>query len=66
MWIYDNTERLINVYTRKHNQVKINELKKYPWINQKISSSNNVQKKQEVFAKDNSAVKQKEQENKKG
>lgn len=32
--IYDNSKKFVNVYTRKHNQVEINNLKQYPWINQ--------------------------------
>lgn len=32
--IYDNTEDFINIYTKENDQVKINSLKFYPWINE--------------------------------
>ncbi|WP_223823413.1 zeta toxin family protein [Leuconostoc carnosum] len=54
--IYDNSKKIVNVYTRKHNQVEINNLKQYPWINQGVTFSKKVQTQLEKFADNNPKI----------
>ncbi|MGB2563118.1 zeta toxin family protein [Levilactobacillus brevis] len=54
--IYDNSKKFVNVYTRKHNQVEINNLKQYPWINQGVTFSKKVQTQLEKFADNNPKI----------
>lgn len=53
VFIYDNSHKFINIYTRKNNQVEINDLKQYSWINQNINFSNQVQKQLKEFSSNN-------------
>lgn len=56
VFIYDNSQKFINVYTRKHEQVEINSLKQYPWINQGVNFSKKVQNQLDKFAENNTSV----------
>lgn len=56
VFIYDNSKKFVNVYTRKHNQVEINNLKQYPWINQGVTFSKKVQTQLEKFAENNPII----------
>ena len=56
VFIYDNSKRFINVYTRKNDQVEINNLKQYPWINQGVTFSKKVQNQLDKFAENNPSV----------
>lgn len=56
VFIYDNSKTFVNVYTRKHNQVEINDLKKYPWINQEITFSKKVQSQLDSFVESNPSI----------
>lgn len=53
VFIYDNSKIFVNVYTRKHNQDEINNLKQYPWLNQGVTFSKKVQTKLEKFVDNN-------------
>lgn len=56
VFIYDNSKKFINVYTRKHERVEINNLKQYPWINQGVTFSKKVQNQLDKFAENNPTV----------
>ncbi|MDB1563162.1 ATPase, partial [Pediococcus pentosaceus] len=56
VFIYDNSKKFVNVYTRKHEQVQINNLKQYPWINQGVTFSKKVQNQLDKFAENNPSV----------
>ena len=56
VFIYDNSKRFVNVYTRKHNQVEINNLKQYPWINQGVTFSKKIQTQLEKFVENNPTI----------
>ena len=56
VFIYDNSKRFINVYTRKNDQVEINNLKQYPWINQGVTFSKKVQNQLDKFSENNPIV----------
>lgn len=56
VFIYDNSKRFVTVYTKKHNQVEINNLKQYPWINQGVTFSKKVQTQLEKFVDNNPKI----------
>ena len=55
--IYDNSQKVVSVYRREHDQVIKNKLNEYPWINPKITFEAAVQKQLNSFVKDNSDLK---------
>ncbi|MHA5200862.1 zeta toxin family protein [Oenococcus oeni] len=57
--IYDNSEKFTPVYVREKEQIIKNNLSHFPWINQNITCSENVQKQLQNFADQNPEVKPK-------
>lgn len=57
--IYDNSEKFTPVYVREKEQIIKNNLSHFPWINQNITCSENVQKQLKNFADQNPEVKPK-------
>ncbi|WP_235710454.1 ATPase [Lactiplantibacillus plantarum] len=55
--IYDNSQKVVSVYRREHDQVIKNKLNEYPWINPKITFETAVQKQLNSFVKDNPDLK---------
>lgn len=55
--IYDNSQKVVSVYRREHDQVIKNKLNEYPWINPKITFETAVQKQLNRFVKDNPDLK---------
>lgn len=55
--IYDNSQKFVSVYRRDHDQVIKNNLRNFPWINQKITFESAIQKQLNEFGKNNPDLK---------